>query len=59
MATGSDRTPESVQTCLQEANPMVVLCRPVIELVWKPIAEEDNWQPFCDLLEKVRHPTLI
>ncbi|MEL7226616.1 MAG: protein adenylyltransferase SelO family protein [Cyanobacteria bacterium J06576_12] len=47
---------EAVQQCLKTTNPMIVLHRPVIESVWEPIAEEDNWQPFYDLLEKVRHP---
>ncbi len=47
-----------VKNCLKSTNPMVVLHRPVIESVWDPIAEEDNWQPFYDLLKQVQSPTL-
>jgi len=49
---------EAVRQCLQSMNPMVVLHRPVIESVWEPIAQEDNWQPFYDLLKKIQHPTM-
>jgi len=49
---------EDVRQCLQSTNPMIVLHRPVIESIWEPIAEEDNWQPFYDLLQKIQHPTV-
>ena len=50
---------DAVRQCLQSTNPMIVLHRPVIESVWEPIAEEDNWQPFYDLLKQIQHPTLL
>ncbi|MEL6472196.1 MAG: YdiU family protein [Cyanobacteria bacterium J06623_4] len=43
-----------IQTCLQTTNPMVVLHRPLIESVWESITEEDNWQPFYELVKKIR-----
>ncbi len=49
----------TVQNCLQSTNPKTVLLRPVIESVWSPIAEEDNWQPFYNLLEKVQNPMVV
>lgn len=49
---------DSVQSCLKATNPMTVLLRPQIEAVWAPITEEDNWQPFYDLLSKVQNPML-
>ncbi len=49
---------DSVQACLKTTNPMTVLLRPQIEAVWAPITEEDNWQPFYDLLSKVQTPHL-
>ncbi|MEL6604502.1 MAG: YdiU family protein [Cyanobacteria bacterium J06614_10] len=47
-----------IQTCLQTTNPMVVLHRPLIESVWEPITEEDNWEPFYKLVKKIQHPTM-
>ncbi len=38
---------------LQKYNPQQSLIRPVIESVWEPIAVEDNWQPFYDLLKQL------
>jgi uncharacterized protein YdiU (UPF0061 family) len=35
-------------------NPFVVPLRPEIEAIWEPITEEDNWQPFYDLLDRIR-----
>lgn len=46
-----------IQNCLQATNPKTVLLRPQIEAVWAPITEQDNWQPFYDLLKKVRNST--
>lgn len=51
-----DKMPE-VQSCLQTTNPKTVLLRPQVEAIWAPITEEDNWQPFYDLLKKVQNPT--
>lgn len=39
---------------LQQHNPTTVLIRPEIEAVWQPITEEDNWQPFYELLQRIR-----
>ncbi|MGB2925514.1 MAG: protein adenylyltransferase SelO family protein, partial [Limnothrix sp.] len=36
-------------------NPKTALLRPVIESIWEPITVEDNWQPFNDLLDAIRH----
>lgn len=41
------------QTLLKH-NPQTTLLRPIIESVWEPIAQEDNWQPFNDLLKKIQ-----
>ena len=35
-------------------NPKTALLRPVIESVWQPIVEQDNWQPFYDLIETIK-----
>jgi len=39
---------------LTEKNPQTALLRPVIESIWQPIIEEDNWQPFYELIEKIQ-----
>ncbi|MBW4486207.1 MAG: YdiU family protein [Trichocoleus desertorum ATA4-8-CV12] len=39
---------------LQRHNPTTPLLRPEIEAIWEPITEQDNWQPFYDLLAKIR-----
>jgi uncharacterized protein YdiU (UPF0061 family) len=38
---------------MKRCNPKTVLLRPVIESIWEPIANEDNWQPFNDLLTQI------
>lgn len=38
---------------LLKHNPKTALLRDAIESVWQPIAEEDNWQPFYELVEKL------
>lgn len=43
-----------VANCLIENNPSVTLLRPAIESVWEPIAQEDNWQPFQELLKQIQ-----
>lgn len=35
---------------LRATNPQTALLRPVIESVWEPIAQQDNWEPFQRLL---------
>jgi uncharacterized protein YdiU (UPF0061 family) len=44
---------EDVGHCLRDRNPKTALLRPLIESVWQPITEEDNWQPFYDLLRTI------
>jgi serine/tyrosine/threonine adenylyltransferase len=39
---------------LDRSNPQTILLRPQIESIWDPIAQENNWQPFYDLLTKIR-----
>jgi uncharacterized protein YdiU (UPF0061 family) len=39
---------------MESINPKTVLLRPVIESIWEPIANEDNWQPFDDLLKRIQ-----
>jgi uncharacterized protein YdiU (UPF0061 family) len=45
---------EKVGDRLNFYNPKTALLRPVIESVWQPIAEEDNWQPFYKLIDKIQ-----
>ncbi|GAB4239905.1 MAG: YdiU family protein [Elainellaceae cyanobacterium] len=40
---------------LSQHNPLTVIIRPEIEAVWEPIAQEDNWQPFYDLLKQIEN----
>ncbi|ADI66161.1 protein adenylyltransferase SelO [Trichormus azollae] len=37
---------------LTKYNPRANLLRPVIESIWEPIIEADNWQPFYDLVQQ-------
>jgi uncharacterized protein YdiU (UPF0061 family) len=39
---------------LVKSNPKTALLRPLIESVWEPIAEADNWQPFNELVQKLQ-----
>lgn len=45
---------DNIAQQLQRSNPKTVLLRPVIEAVWEPIANEDNWEPFYDLLRRIQ-----
>lgn len=45
---------EDVAKCLEDKNPQTALLRPVIESTWDAIANEDNWQPFYELLGKIQ-----
>jgi uncharacterized protein YdiU (UPF0061 family) len=45
---------DNVAQHLASSNPKTVLLRPVIEAVWEPIANEDNWEPFYDLLRRIQ-----
>ncbi|MEA5420556.1 YdiU family protein [Spirulina sp. CCNP1310] len=53
----NELAPETMATVaaqLTAANPQTVLLRPVIESVWEAIAQEDNWQPFQDLVAQLQ-----
>ena len=39
---------------LQRYNPKTVLLRPEIEAVWEKIDQEDNWEPFYQLISRLR-----
>ena len=47
-----------IQNCLDSHNPQTALLRPLIESVWQPIDEENNWQPFNDLVARLQQPTV-
>ncbi len=36
-------------------NPQTALMRPLIESVWQAITEENDWQPFSNLVHKLQH----
>ncbi|MEB3292656.1 MAG: YdiU family protein [Synechococcales bacterium] len=38
---------------MRDRNPEQVILRPVIESVWAKITEEDDWQPFDQLLDRI------
>ena len=39
---------------MTKSNPQTILLRPQIEAIWEPIAQENNWEPFHELLGKIR-----
>ncbi|MBE9048940.1 YdiU family protein [Nostocales cyanobacterium LEGE 11386] len=43
-----------ISQTLTDCNPQTVLLRPVIESIWEPITQEDNWQPFYELIRKIQ-----
>ena len=45
---------ENIAKRLREKNPKTALLRPVIEEVWNAIAQDDNWQPFYELLKRIQ-----
>jgi uncharacterized protein YdiU (UPF0061 family) len=45
---------ENIKKRLQDKNPKTALLRPVIEEVWEAIAQEDNWEPFYDLVRRLQ-----
>lgn len=50
----SDTELEDMAVRLKEKNPKTALLRPVIEEVWEAIAQEDNWEPFYELLKRIQ-----
>lgn len=52
----SNLPPDEMDKIAQQlvlSNPKTVLLRPVIESIWEAIANEDNWQPFYELLQRI------
>ena len=45
---------EKISDRLSFHNPPTALLRPVIESVWQPINDENNWQPFNELVTKLQ-----
>ncbi|WP_017652332.1 protein adenylyltransferase SelO [Fortiea contorta] len=45
---------EIIAKTLAANNLQTALLRPVIESIWEPIAQEDNWQPFYELLQRIQ-----
>jgi serine/tyrosine/threonine adenylyltransferase len=43
-----------ISQTLTNQNPQTALLRPVIESAWEPIFQEDNWQPFDELVKKIQ-----
>nr|MDJ0680709.1 protein adenylyltransferase SelO family protein [Xenococcaceae cyanobacterium MO_167.B52] len=44
---------EKVCDRLNTYNPQTYLVRPLIESVWAAITQEDNWEPFYNLVESI------
>ncbi|MBE9005243.1 YdiU family protein [Fortiea sp. LEGE XX443] len=44
----------TIAQTLADHNPKTVPLRPVIESIWKPIAEEDNWQSFVEIIDQIQ-----
>ena len=44
----------SVGETLTRSNPQTILLRPQIEAIWEPIAQNNDWEPFNTLLNKIR-----
>jgi serine/tyrosine/threonine adenylyltransferase len=44
----------SVGNILTRSNPQTILLRPQIEAIWEPIAQNNDWEPFNTLLNKIR-----
>lgn len=43
-----------VRQKLHQYNPSKILLRPEIEAVWSKITDDDNWQPFYDLIAEIQ-----
>jgi uncharacterized protein YdiU (UPF0061 family) len=44
----------TVGDTLTRSNPQTILLRPQIEAIWEPISQDNNWEPFYSLVEKIR-----
>lgn len=45
---------DSIAQTLARQNPETVLLKPMIESIWESIVQEDNWQPFYELIERIQ-----
>ncbi|MCC5655430.1 YdiU family protein [Nostoc sp. XA010] len=45
---------DGIAQTLAVNNPKTALLRPVIESIWEAIAQEDNWQPFYELIKAIQ-----
>jgi uncharacterized protein YdiU (UPF0061 family) len=45
---------DNVIQCLHKSNSKIPLLRPQIESTWEAIANENNWQPFEELVNKIQ-----
>jgi uncharacterized protein YdiU (UPF0061 family) len=46
---------EQMQAKALQRNPRTALLRPSIEEVWQPIVEDDDWQPFYELVQRLQN----
>jgi serine/tyrosine/threonine adenylyltransferase len=46
---------ELMQTRLKRNNPQTVITRPTIEATWEKITEDDNWEPFYELIKAIQN----
>lgn len=44
---------ENISQRLRQHNPLVALIRPEIEKIWEPIVENNDWEPFQQLLQQI------
>ncbi len=45
---------QAIGKILTRSNPQTILLRPQIEAIWEPIVQDNNWEPFYTLLDKIR-----
>ncbi|BAZ53228.1 hypothetical protein NIES4103_59010 [Nostoc sp. NIES-4103] len=45
---------DMIAKTLAARNPKTALLRPVIESIWEPIMQADNWQPFYELVKTIQ-----
>jgi serine/tyrosine/threonine adenylyltransferase len=53
IASDNSNNIEKIGDRLKKHNPQTALLRPVIESVWRSISEENDWQPFTNLLNRL------
>jgi serine/tyrosine/threonine adenylyltransferase len=46
---------EAVAKRLRDKNPKTALLRPIIEEIWNAIAQDDNWEPFYELVQRIQN----